>query len=57
MRYLIITEEYIEAENDAAAIKLAKKIAGKRRKKYDNQAKVNEVWKTPFASLNTKKLL
>ena len=56
MRYTVQIDLYIEAKNDTEAVEIAEKIAFKQRKKYDNQCKLLELWKTPFASLFTKKL-
>jgi uncharacterized protein (UPF0303 family) len=47
-RYLITTESYIYAENEAKAKSLAGYVQGKQRKSYDNQCHVTKLEYAPF---------
>ena len=55
-RYTVMLDFYIHADSDREAVEIAHEIAKKQRFKRDNQARVCEVHKTPFASLETTKL-
>jgi len=54
MRYTVKIDFYIYEDSDEAAIKKALEIAKKQRDEKDDQCRLLEVVKTPFASLTSK---
>ena len=56
MRYIVEIDFFIDGENAKEAAKEAQRITRELRDKYDNHAKVTNLFRNDFGSLKSKKI-